>query len=155
MVATLVPDRIDKDSGAAWTATADDLTRFTLEMKGGALATVLITGAARHGLGNHSHIFGSEGTILLHDNDEKLLVARAGGDFEDMSVTDPNAELEGVGSGVWNVSVVGLMQELVGAVQESRPLNRGATFEDGLRCQQVMDAVRQSSAERRWIDLTD
>ena len=28
-----------------------------------------------------------------------------------------------------------------------------ATFEDGLRCQEVMDAVRRSSTERRWIDL--
>ena len=154
IVATLVPDRIDKASGAAWTASADDLTRFTLEMVNGSLVTVLISGAARHGLGNHSHIFGSEGTVLLHDSDEKLLVAKAGGDFEDMSLSDPNAELEGVGAGVWNVSVVALMQELVAAISEGRPLREGATFADGLACQRVMDAVRRSSEERRWIDLT-
>ena len=153
VVATLVPDRVDRETGAAWTATADDFTRFTLKLRGGALATVLISSTARHGVGNHTQIFGSEGTILLSDSDERLLVAKAGGDFEDQTVTDPNAELEGVGAGIWNVSVVSLMTELVGAVREGRPLSWGATFEDGLRCQQVMDAVRRSSTERRWIDL--
>ncbi len=152
-VATLVPDRIDAASGDAWTATADDFNRFTLEMASGSLATVLISGAARHGLSNHSHIFGSEGTILLADSDERLMLARAGGGFEEIPVADPNAELEGVGSGIWNVSVVGLMQELAGAIGEGRPLREGATFEDGLKCQRVMDAVRRSSEERRWIDV--
>ena len=69
------------------------------------------------------------------------------------SVADPNAELDGVGKGIWNVSVVALMQELVGAIREGRPLNEGATFADGLACQRVMDAVLRSSRERRWIEL--
>lgn len=150
---TLVPDRIGKDTGNAWTATADDQCNFTLQMKNGAIADVFISGAARHSYGNHTQIFGSEGTILLSDNDEKLLVAKAGEDFEDMSISDPNAGLEGVGKGIWNVSFVALMEELTSAIGEGRSLNAGATFEDGLKTQQVMDAVRQSSEERRWIDL--
>lgn len=153
VVETMVPNRIDKASGNAWTATADDFTRFTLKMESGALATVLISGAARHGVGSSTQIFGSEGTIFLSDNDEKLLVAKAGEDFQDQSVSDPNEGLEGVGSGIWNVSVVSLMRELISAISEHRNLNWGATFEDGLRCQEVMDAVRRSSTERRWIDL--
>jgi len=58
-------------------------------------------------------IFGSEGTIKLFDADEKLLVARAGEDFQDLSEADPNAGLEGVGKGIWNVSVVAMMQEIM------------------------------------------
>jgi predicted dehydrogenase len=152
-VATLVPDRIDRESGQAWTATADDTVRFTLRMTNGAMVNVLITGAARHGLSNNSQIFGSEGTILLSDADERLQVAVAGGAFEDRTVADPNADLDGVGSGIWNVSVVALMQELIGAIRDDRPLREGATFADGLACQRAMDAVLRSSAERRWIDL--
>ena len=150
---TMVPDRIGKDSGNAWTATADDQCNFTLQMENGAIVDVFISGAARHSHGNHTQIFGSEGTITLSNSDEKLLVAKAGEEFVDMSQSDPNASLDGVGKGIWNVSFVALMGELTTAIRDGRKLNEGATFEDGLKTQQVMDAVRQSSEQRRWIDL--
>lgn len=152
-VATMVPNRIDKQTGQAWTATADDQVSFTAEMQSGALASVFISSAARHNIGNQTQIFGSEGTIKLADADERLLVARTGEDFQDMSEDDPNASLPGIGKGIWNVSVVAMMQEMMGAIRDRRPLQAGATFADGLRCQIVMDAVRQSSSERRWITL--
>ena len=90
-LATLVPDRIGKDTGRPWTATADDQVSFAAEMRSGALASVFLSGAARHSIGNYVQIFGSEGTITLADADEKLMVARAGEAFEDMSEPDPNA----------------------------------------------------------------
>ena len=153
-VATLVPNRIGRDTGNEWTATADDQCSFTAMMESGAMATVFLSGVARHAFGNHSQIFGSEGTIVLADNDEKLLVARAGEDFQDMSEHDPNADLPGVNKGIWNVSFVALMQELCAAIREGRGLNNGATFVDGLKNQQAMDAVRQSSEEKRWVTLS-
>lgn len=152
-VATMVPDRVDKNTGEPWTATADDQVSFTAEMQNGAIASVFMSGAARHNMGNHVQIFGSEGTILLSNDDEKLLVARAGEEFQDMSETDPNAVLPGIGKGIWNVSFVGLIQEATAAIRENRQPHEGATFVDGLKCQQAMDAVKQSWAERRWITL--
>jgi predicted dehydrogenase len=152
-VKTMVPDRRDKNTGEAWTATADDVSWFSLEMQSGALAQVFMSGVAAHNMGNHTQIFGSEGSILLSNDDEVLRLAKRGEDFEELSINDPNAELPGVNAGIWNVSVVALMQELVSAIQQGRALQAGATFADGLKCQQVMDAVRQASAERRWIDL--
>ena len=38
---TIVPDRVCKNTGEAWTATSDDLSHMTLEMQSGALAQVL------------------------------------------------------------------------------------------------------------------
>jgi predicted dehydrogenase len=152
-VATMVPDRVDKNTGEPWTATSDDQVSFMAEMENGALASVFMSGVARHGMGNHTQIFGSEGTILLSNNDEKLLVAHAGEDYQDMSVTDPNADLPNVNKGIWNVSFVALMQELTAAIREGRALQEGATFNDGLQAQLAMDAVRQSWQERRWITL--
>lgn len=108
---------------------------------------------ARHNLDNVTQIFGGEGTILLSNRDEKLLVARAGEPFEDVSETDPDADLEGVNKGIWNVSVVGALREFTAAIREGRPLKEGATFWDGLQTQRVLDAVKQSTRERRWIDL--
>lgn len=150
---TMVPDRVDKTTGARWTATADDVVSFSAELRSGAFATVFLSGVARHPIGNHVQIFGSEGTILLSDGEERLKVARVGEDYQDLSEDDPNATLPGIGKGIWNVSVVGLMQEVTAAIREGRPTRAGATFADGLKCQQAMDAVRRSSAERRWIAL--
>jgi predicted dehydrogenase len=152
-VATMVADRRDKQTGAAWTATADDQVSFMLEMQSGALVSVFLSGVARHTIGNSNLIFGSEGTIKLADADEKLLVARAGEDYADLSETDPDAALPGVGKGIWNVSVVGMMREILSAIREGRPTQTAATFADGWRCQVVMDAIRQSWAERRWIEV--
>ncbi|MDE2748801.1 MAG: Gfo/Idh/MocA family oxidoreductase [Chloroflexota bacterium] len=152
-VATMVPQRVDREGGAPWLATADDQFSFTAEMRSGALCSVFVSGAGRHASGTQTQIYGSEGTIMLADSDEKLLVARADEDFEDMSLRDRNADLPGIGPGIWNVSFVALMEELTAAIREGRPLAWGASFADGHQCQLAMDALRQSSRERRWISL--
>ncbi len=153
VVETMIPDRLDKASGEPWTATADDFVQMTLRQERSRHSDVLMSGVARHNMDNVTQIFGSEGTILLTNKDERLLIGAPGGEFEDVSVADPNAELEGVGKGIWNVSFVALMQELCGAIREGRPVAHGATFEDGYRNQVVLDAAKRSHAERRWIDI--
>ncbi|MDH4065897.1 MAG: Gfo/Idh/MocA family oxidoreductase, partial [Acidobacteriota bacterium] len=54
----MVPNRRDKTSGEAWTATADDVAYFTLEMAGGAVAQVYLSGVAAHNMGNVTQVFG-------------------------------------------------------------------------------------------------
>jgi len=147
----MVPDRVGRDTGEPWTATADDVAYFTAEMESGTVAQVIMSGVAAHNMGNSTRIFGSEGTLTLNNDDERLFFARAGGAFEEITVPDANADLPGVNPGIWNVSVVSLMRELCGAIRESRPLQRGATFEDGLANQRVLDAVKMSGSERRWV----
>lgn len=152
-VDTVVADRVDEATGEPFTATADDLVHFTLRNERAPIIDVFLSGVARHNMGNHTQIFGDEGTILLSNDTEEVRYARAGEAFEIVGGEDPNAALPGVNPGIWNVSVVGAMQELVGAIREERPLRHGATFEDGYRTQLVMDAVRRASRERCWIDL--
>ncbi len=150
---TVIPDRVDKTTGEAWTATADDLSHFTLEMESGALAQVFMSGVAAANMGNETQVFGSKGTITLSNGDEKLHFAKAGQSFEDISVADPNAGLDGLNKGIWNVSVLPALRELTAAIAEKRELQRGATFVDGLRNQMVLDAVTASTASRKWEDL--
>ena len=150
---TIIPERVDKTSGEAWTATADDLSYFTLEMTSGALAQVFMSGVAANNIGNLTQVFGSKGTILLDNDDEKLRFAKAGGNFEDITVADPNAALPGLNKGIWNVSVVAALRELKSAMDDGRKLKRGATFFDGLANQQVLDGVKQSTNSRAWVDL--
>ena len=152
-IATMVTNRIGKDTGEPWTPTADDQVNFTAVMANGALVEVFLSSAARYTVGNHVQIFGSEGTLLLSNNDERLLLAKPGQEPVDISESDPNASLPGIGSGIWNVSFVALIGELTDAIREGRQPRWGATFADGLKTQQAMDAVKQSWAERRWVSL--
>lgn len=150
---TVVPDRVCKKTGEPWTATADDLSHFTLEMQSGALAQVFMSGVAAANMGNETQVFGTRGTITLSNSDEKLFFAKAGESFNDISVDDPNAALDGLNKGIWNVSVLAALQELCGAIAEGRDLQRGASFVDGLRNQMVVDAVFASTTSRKWEDL--
>ena len=150
---TMIPDRRDKTTGEPWTATADDVVHMTLELERAPVADVFLSGVARHNMDNVTQIYGSEGTILLTNGDEKLLLGAPGAEFEDVSVGDPNADLPGVNKGIWNVSYVAFMQELCAAITEGRPVEGAATFDDGLRNQRVLDAVKRATVERRWIDL--
>jgi predicted dehydrogenase len=152
-IAVMVPNRVDKTTGEAWVATADDQVSFTAEMQSGALASVFLSGVARHSLSNSVHIFGSEGTIKLVDSEEKVWLARTGEDFQDLSQPDPNAGLPGIGAGIWNVSFVALMQHAIASIRANAQPTEGATFHDGWRNQVAMDAVRASWAERRWVTL--
>jgi predicted dehydrogenase len=149
----MVPGRVDKVSGEPWTATADDVAYFTLAMANGALTQIFMSGVAAHNIGNVTQVFGSKGTILLDNDDEKLLFAKAGGTFEDITAPDPDAQLEGLSKGIWNISVVGALRELTSAITEGRPLKQGATFFDGLANQRVLDAVKTSTRSRAWVDL--
>ena len=51
------------------------------------------------------------------------------------------------------VSVCGLMKELISAIKEKRDIVEGSTFEDGYKNQIVLDAVKESTIKRQWIDL--
>ena len=151
----MVPARLDKATGQAWTATADDVAYFTLNMASGALAQVFMSGVAAHNIGNLTQVFGSKGTITLDNADEKLWFAKAGQGFEEITVDDPNARLPGLNKGIWNVSVVALIQEAAAAIREGRPPARGATFRDGYLNQRVLDAVRLSGAQGRSVNPED
>jgi predicted dehydrogenase len=70
-----------------------------------------------------------------------------------VAVDNPYAGLPGVSTDIWNQGVVGAMRELCGAIMEQRPLREGATFLDGLKNQRVIDAVKLSEAERRWVSV--
>jgi predicted dehydrogenase len=150
---TLVPDRKDRNTGAPWTATADDLSYFSMVMASGARAQIFMSGVAANTIGNLTQVFGSKGSIVLSNEDEKLFYAKAGGSFEEITVADSNAALDGLNPGIWNVSLVAALRELAAAIGEKRPLKSGATFRDGLANQRVLDAVKLSTTERRWIDL--
>ena len=97
---TAVPHRVDPQSGTTWQATADDIATFTLGMANGVVANIFISAVARHNLGNHVEVVGSEGTATLAHDSPKLFVGRAGQELHDETRANPDGSLPGIGDDV-------------------------------------------------------
>ncbi len=138
-VATFVPERAD-GTGAMRRVTADDYASATLRLASGAVATILLSTVAHHGPGHFAQVTGSEGTLIL-TGEGRLEIGTPGGGLEDISVAD---DLRGrvAPDNMWARSFVRLMRDLVAVIGGSRPDVPPATFADGYRVQQVLDAVR-------------
>jgi predicted dehydrogenase len=105
---------------------------------------------AHHGGSNQLEVHGDAGSLVIDHADRLWGRQATAAQAEELSVADPLEGLPGVASNVWSRSFIHLARELVAAIQEGRPLQRGATFADGLRCQQILDAVRRSHERGCW-----
>lgn len=151
---TFVRARPDPAQGGALrTVDSDDQFSFSARLRGGAQAHVFVSYVAHHGGFNQIEIHGERGSLVL-DHDERLWGRQAGAaDAEDLTLADPLAGSAGLAPSIWARSFAHLAAELVAAIREERAPRGTASFEDGLRCQQVLDAVRRSHEERRWVTV--
>ncbi|MEP7271523.1 MAG: Gfo/Idh/MocA family oxidoreductase [Acidobacteriota bacterium] len=155
VVSTMVPTRVDSATGEMRAVETDDycsfLVRFVPRRGRATLGSVTLSAVVASGGRNQIAIAGERGTIFL-ENDETLLAA--GGlnlPLQDLSVPDPARELAGVPGSIWARSFYHLAGATLTALQEGRSAVDGAaTFLDGWRCQQVIDAVHRSQQSRRW-----
>lgn len=152
-LATYVSSRPDPASGAPRAVDSDDQFSFIARFTSGAAAHVFVSYVAHHGGSNQIEVHGDAGSLVI-DHDERLWGRRLGAAApEELTAPDPLEGASGVPASVWGRSFAHLARELVAAIREGRAPRRGATFADGLRCQQVLDAVRRSNDEGRWVTL--
>jgi predicted dehydrogenase len=150
---TFVTARHDPAQGGALRAVdSDDQFSFSARFANGAQAQVFVSYVAHYGGTNQVEIHGERGSLLL-DHADRLWGKQVGGAVEELTVPDPLEGALDLPNSIWARSFAHLAQELVTALREGRTPQRGATFRDGLRCQQVLDAVRRSHAEERWIAI--
>lgn len=122
----VTPERLDAE-GVARTVDADDLAYLQLRFAGGAhgaLASLVL------------EIDTGVSRVLRADEP----TAWRGDGFREVFATDTRQPS-------WGGNVL----EWVDAALERREMS--PSFEDGLRCQEILDAAIRSHAERRWIDL--
>jgi predicted dehydrogenase len=157
-VATLVTSRIDPATNQPRTNETDDyctfLVRFAPRNGRTFHGTVLLTALYASGGKNQMTVAGDQGTLVL-DGDETLLGSQGfNKSFEDFSLKDRALEIAMIPDNLWARSFYHLARETIVALQEGRTeIPHAASFNDGLRCQEVMDAILQSQAEKRWIEL--
>jgi predicted dehydrogenase len=162
---TFIKERPLADGSGKGNVTADDATSFLASFRNGALG---MFNATRLAPGRKNflrlEIFGSTGSISFNleklneleyysENDEEssrgyrtILVTEASHPYID--AWWPPGHIIG-----WEHTFIHVVKELYDAINGKK--NDIPTFYDGLRCQQVLDAVVDSANSGKWIKISE
>lgn len=146
-LAIRTPERRRPD-GTMATVDADDLAYLHLRFADGASGLVRVSRLARGRCDiKRVELYGDHASLVLEMDKGVNRVLRAdeptawrGDLFRVVYAFDPNIS-------IWGGNVL----EWVDASLERREMS--PSFEDGLRCQEILDAALRSHQERRWVDL--
>ncbi|MGH9839178.1 MAG: Gfo/Idh/MocA family protein [Blastocatellia bacterium] len=160
VVETLIPERKDAKTGEMKSNETDDyvsfLVQFAPQNGRAAHGTVLLSALFASGGKNHLTAAGSNGTLMMEGDEQLLGAIGYSQQFEDMSLVDRALEISVLPNNIWARSFYHLARETVQALREGRSeISHAATFTDGWHCQQVIDAIRRSSVERRWVTVAE
>lgn len=149
-VHTFVAERPTGAPGATAPVTSDDFTAFHLRFQGGSAALAVANLVARSDEPGSVTLYGDAGTLRISGG--RLLLAAPGAEPQDL--TPPHAVSFPAGiSGDFPEATVYLGQALRAALDGDRAaVAPAATFADGLRVQQALDAVRRSQ-DAGWVAL--
>ena len=156
---THYPERTDPDSGSSVQATADDTFNFTLTFESGGWANMTGTNVAPFGPGGNIEIYGRDGTLVTPHTGNgynppphgTLLGAKPGDEaLAQLPIPDrlePFADDRDDRLMPFRL----LVREFFRGIREGT--SPAPNFYDGYRCQQVLDAVRESSATGRVVHI--
>jgi predicted dehydrogenase len=155
---TWTPRRPLPDGSSIANVDVDDSTAWLMEFASGAIG-VCHAGWATVGRppGLDIRVFGSAGAVRCRLSDdlpdaESLEIAGLDGHFQPVPVSELPSELAPEAEPWWSRFPARLIRSFVaeiGAAERSGP-----TFEDGLRAQQILDAILIANRERRWVNIT-
>jgi predicted dehydrogenase len=154
---TNVKERIDAN-GELKTVTTDDeanlIVKFadsnlTADASGTVSLSVVESGKYEHRL----EIFGTKGSIIVEEGGEIWLSKMSDDKWKqieiDLGEPPPNTKVGG-----WSRGFMNFAKEIVFALQEGKTeVPNAATFEDGYKCQLVLDAAIQSNATKSMIKI--
>lgn len=143
----------------AGSGSADDSFEFQLRLQSGVRASMTASTALATGSGVTTELTGAEGCLVLPQGDsffpprDGKVLGRRRGESELHELPMPEAILRrhDVPGDRRIRSFLVLVNQLVTAIRGGE--QQGPTFVDGLRCQEVTDAVRASSEAGCWIRL--
>lgn len=136
------PNRPQLEKGDYVDVTTPDSVQVVAELKGGARATYVISGAVLFGPGKSITLFGSRGTVRVELEPEERIMAGRMGDAELKQIEPPEEE-----SGCWNVEA-----EFIAAIRGEGKVEH-TTFDDGMAYMQFTEAVARSAEEAEPVDL--
>lgn len=164
---TLIRERpldINKPDGPKGTVTVDDVAQFLVNFEGGATgcfeSTRLATGRKNY---NTIEINGEKGSVFWNFEEQNSLMfydnthspQEAG--FRKINVTHDVHPYNGgwwpQGHGIgYADSFVIEIAEFIRSIIEGKSFS--PDFKDGVKCQQVLEAIEKSSVKRSWVEVT-
>ena len=152
---TFQPDRTD-DSGAIVQSQTDDSFTFTLTFKNGGSATMICSSAVTPARGARISVMGSKGTLFAEQNspnpaeDGGILGSQGGGPLEAIKTPArlmPFADDRDPRLMAFRL----LVRDFNRGIEEGT--SPAPNFVDAWRCQQILDAVRESSDTGRTVRI--
>jgi predicted dehydrogenase len=127
--------------------TSDDNSAFLARLTNGATASVHLSAVTRPTIGEHIRIMGSDGTLVMHDG--KLFGGKATDtQLNELPIPDTYKHKHTGLIGPFTVLLNDWVNGVRHGASEVHP-----SFEDGLKVQRVLDAVRQSSEGAGWVKV--
>jgi predicted dehydrogenase len=153
-LSSLRPDVLDAKSGNVVQAESDDTFAFTLHFVNGGAATMIASFAATPARGGRIVVMGDEGTLIAEQSgpnptDEGVVIASRKGSPLAPLPTPARFAVATDSRDHRLMSFRALVREFTRGIEEGGSPH--PNFEDGWRCQQVLDAARESSETGRTV----
>ena len=155
-VAILRPDVIDSKTNAISKAETDDTFQFTLEFDNGVVATMVASFAATPARGAKIVVMGESGTLIAEQpgpnpmENGVVVASRGGAPLQPLATPAKYTPFTDDRDHRLMAFRLLVREFTKGIEQHSSP---SPNFTDGLRCQEVLDAVRASSKSGRTVKL--
>ena len=155
-LASFRPDVLDAATGRVVKAETDDTFLFTLGFRSGGIATMSASFAATPARGARIVVMGDRGTLIAEQSEPNplengtVIGSRDGSPLRELDT--PAAYTTLTDSRDHRLAAFRLLVRdfTAGIDAHASP---APNFDDGLRCQQVLDAVRESSESGRTVEL--
>ena len=152
------PERVDTESGQTLRADADEAFSFLVTFENGGWGSMSASSVAPFGPGARIEIYGTQGTLhtpqpgLNPPPNGVVLGARLGESQEIMELPMPQQFRPFDDDRDERLMAFRILVRrfLQGIAEDTSP---SPNFYDGYRCQQVLEAVRQSGTSGRWVDI--
>lgn len=153
VLATHVTTRTDSATGASRMVTSDDEVQALLGFGGGLTAAMSLSEVEPGKPLHMVEVFGAQGAVRVEGLE--LLRAEVGSQkWEREPLPTPEKLPAGMPENEWAHGFLHYARAISETLRLGlRSLPGAATFEDGWRNQRVLDAIRRSHTERRWISL--
>ncbi len=156
-LATLRPDRLDRETGTVVQADSDDTFAFTLTFQSGVVATMTASSMVSPGLGGRITVSGTGGVLVatqggFNPEPDGVVLVAAAADTAPSAIPMPERFRPIEDSRDPRMAAFRLLvRDFETGIDEGR--SPAPNFEDGLRCQEVLDAIRESARTGQRVTL--
>ena len=150
-VGTMVRRRRLPESTHLAAVDADDNFSVLLKFVNGAIATIHYSATAVYDPADQIILSGSEGMLIVGSNG-RLLGARRNEPLAEMPIPERLLVDEGLFEHPLILPTILLLRQWGRAIRTG--VKTSPSFDDGVKVQEILDAVHRSSVQGRWIDMT-